>query len=243
MIRVSLYISGRLVTKTTFESYEVVLGRDPTCDVVIDNLGVSRRHARIFHNGDSWAVEDLGSSNGLHISGSQVRKHVLLDDDEFGIGKYTVKFEALAGAPIAAAAAMETATSASLSTLSGEHGDLTFALDRRDLDRILAKARAPSETETRVSRLTRIKPKKPPLVVLLKKGHSLAGTAKTSNIRLKGWFTPRRAALFVQENGRDLVISLSDSNRVKVNKVRVDSRTLADGDLIQIGKHRFIYSR
>jgi len=132
MIRVSLYISGRLVSKSAFERAEVVLGRDPTCDVVIDNLGVSRKHARIFHNGDTWAVEDLGSSNGIHMSGSSVRQHNLLDDDEFGIGKYTVRFEAL-GAPVGVAAEVAPVPAVASQPLADDHGDLTFALDRGDL--------------------------------------------------------------------------------------------------------------
>jgi len=243
MIRVSLFLSGRLVSKATFESAEVFLGRDPSCDVVIDNLGVSRRHARIFHAGDVWTVEDLGSSNGIHFQGSRVRKQALLADDEFGIGKYTVQFEALAGEPVAAAAtATAQAVSSISSPLSDEHGDLTFALDRGDLEKILEKARMPQATEQRAPRLTRVKPRNPIMIVPLSKGHYMAGKAKTSDIRLKGWFVPRRAAMFVREGGRDMVISLADRSRVKVNRKRVDSQALADGDVIQIGRNRFIYT-
>jgi hypothetical protein len=89
----------------------------------------------------------------------------------------------------------------------------------------------------------RLKPKKPQMVVRLERNHHMAGTAKGCDVRLKGWFTPRRAAMFVQEGGRDMVISLSDATRVKVNGKKVDSRTLADGDRIKIGRNLFMYKR
>src|SRR5262252_2602808 len=47
---------------------EVVLGRSPACDVVVDSPSVSREHLRIT----LWPrpfVEDLGSANGTRMGG------------------------------------------------------------------------------------------------------------------------------------------------------------------------------
>lgn len=48
-----------------------VIGRDPRCDIVLDELLVSRRHTRISPlAGGALAVEDLASANGTLATGS-----------------------------------------------------------------------------------------------------------------------------------------------------------------------------
>jgi pSer/pThr/pTyr-binding forkhead associated (FHA) protein len=48
-----------------FESgSELLLGRDPKCDVVLDNPNVSRIHAAIRYDGQSWTLRDQGSAQG-----------------------------------------------------------------------------------------------------------------------------------------------------------------------------------
>src|ERR1043166_3188722 len=45
----------------------IVIGRDRTCDVVLDHKSVSRRHVRIVPWKDRVIVQDLGSSNGVIV--------------------------------------------------------------------------------------------------------------------------------------------------------------------------------
>src|SRR5678815_3608789 len=35
---------------------EIVLGRGADCDIQVDRDSVSRRHARVFRNGDAWSL-------------------------------------------------------------------------------------------------------------------------------------------------------------------------------------------
>ena len=47
---------------------ELILGREHgSADLVIDDPGVSRRHARVLTDGAGVVVEDLGSSNGTYV--------------------------------------------------------------------------------------------------------------------------------------------------------------------------------
>ena len=48
---------------------EVTVGRAPENDVVVEEGGVSRRHARLVEAGGRWYVEDLGSLYGTHLNG------------------------------------------------------------------------------------------------------------------------------------------------------------------------------
>ncbi|MEA3374897.1 MAG: FHA domain-containing protein [Chloroflexota bacterium] len=50
----------------------LVLGRDPRNDIVISHPQVSRRHARITREGDTWVIEDLDSTNGTFVNGRPV---------------------------------------------------------------------------------------------------------------------------------------------------------------------------
>ncbi len=54
-----------------------VVGRDPACDLRIDDPDVSRRHARVEVRDDGVLVEDLGSKNGTTVDGEPVEGAVL----------------------------------------------------------------------------------------------------------------------------------------------------------------------
>ncbi len=54
-------------TKELLESEPIVIGREPNCDLVLNDRGVSRQHARLRFIQDSWQVEDLGSTNGIQL--------------------------------------------------------------------------------------------------------------------------------------------------------------------------------
>ena len=57
---------------------QVVIGRDLKADLVIASPAVSRRHARLILEGNSYALEDLGSSNGTFLNNQKLRKRTLL---------------------------------------------------------------------------------------------------------------------------------------------------------------------
>ena len=55
----------------------VRIGRDPGCDLRVEDHGVSRMHAEIFRAGEQWFVRDLGSSNGTYLDGGRVQEALL----------------------------------------------------------------------------------------------------------------------------------------------------------------------
>jgi pSer/pThr/pTyr-binding forkhead associated (FHA) protein len=58
---------------TTQLDGELVLGRDPTCAIVIDDDAyISQRHVRFFDIEGQPMVEDLGSTNGTFHNGSKL---------------------------------------------------------------------------------------------------------------------------------------------------------------------------
>ncbi len=81
---------------STSERYKIpsnglVLGRSVDCDVVLGYQSVSRRHARIWLDGDDLYIEDLGSSNGLEVNALRTMRGCLNDGDEVQIGEIRLR--------------------------------------------------------------------------------------------------------------------------------------------------------
>jgi diguanylate cyclase (GGDEF)-like protein len=65
-----------------------VIGRHPTCQVIVDDPSISRRHARVFlQNGELW-LQDLGSRNGTFIDGRHLEAKQLMDGTLLQIGHH-----------------------------------------------------------------------------------------------------------------------------------------------------------
>ena len=61
---------------------KVIIGRETTCDIVVNDRQVSRQHASISITPRGLLLEDLGSKNGTHYNGQQLEKPTLLNDGD-----------------------------------------------------------------------------------------------------------------------------------------------------------------
>ncbi|HEX8908953.1 MAG TPA: GGDEF domain-containing protein, partial [Anaeromyxobacteraceae bacterium] len=80
--------------------HEAVLGRDATCELVLDAEDVSRRHARVRGEGEGHLLEDLGSTNGTFVGGDRVATRTLRPGDQIRLGSVVLKY--LAGGDLEA---------------------------------------------------------------------------------------------------------------------------------------------
>jgi hypothetical protein len=69
-----------------------LVGRSPECDIFLDDVTVSRKHAELEHRGEQWTIRDLGSLNGTFVNRRRIESTELEDDDEVQIGKYRLTF-------------------------------------------------------------------------------------------------------------------------------------------------------
>ena len=66
---------------------EVVIGRAREARVRLDDVGISRRHARLVRTGPAaFTVEDTGSRNGVYVNGARVETAALAPGDHVQIG-------------------------------------------------------------------------------------------------------------------------------------------------------------
>lgn len=59
-------------TTLALHASAVLIGRAPSCTLVVDDDFASGRHARIFPHDRGWYVEDLGSTNGTWLGATRV---------------------------------------------------------------------------------------------------------------------------------------------------------------------------
>jgi two-component system cell cycle response regulator len=71
---------------------EVVIGRDPRCELPIGAADVSRRHARIVPEEDGHRVVDLGSTNGTWVNGRPVTSRKLMPGDRIELGSCVLRY-------------------------------------------------------------------------------------------------------------------------------------------------------
>lgn len=77
----------------TFEvGQSAVIGRDPSCEVVLRERAVSRRHAEIEWTYQGYVLRDLGSSNGTFVNAAEVDEILLMDDDLIEVGLVQMRF-------------------------------------------------------------------------------------------------------------------------------------------------------
>jgi pSer/pThr/pTyr-binding forkhead associated (FHA) protein len=74
------------------ENEQTTTGRRPESDVFLDDVTVSRSHARIERRGDSFFVQDDGSLNGTYVNGERVEETKLASGDEIQIGMFKLVF-------------------------------------------------------------------------------------------------------------------------------------------------------
>jgi pSer/pThr/pTyr-binding forkhead associated (FHA) protein len=68
-------------------------GRAEDNDLVLTDIGVSRRHARVLVQPDGVWIEDLGSGNGTYFEGGRINRQLLVHGDEVVIDPFLLRFD------------------------------------------------------------------------------------------------------------------------------------------------------
>lgn len=92
MAEIILTLRERELARYPIATLRTTIGRDPSCDVVIDNAGISRLHGSIEVVGDSFVLRDCDSQNGLTLNGEPCREARLVDGDTIGVNKFLLRF-------------------------------------------------------------------------------------------------------------------------------------------------------
>jgi sulfur carrier protein ThiS len=83
---------GRAGEHFTLNGDTTSIGRSPNADILLDDVTVSRDHARIRRRPDGLYIEDAASLNGTYVNRQRIESHRLEDGDELQIGKFKLTF-------------------------------------------------------------------------------------------------------------------------------------------------------
>lgn len=192
----------------------VVIGRADDNDVVLSDIGVSRRHARIIVEGDAVHVEDMGSGNGTWFRGERVERQLVDDGDEVVIDPFVLGFSVNGGDATGEVTAGADATVV-LGGLAEGSAKLTIVLPHAGSQQVYELAPGGSRTLGRSEKADIVLPE--PVASRL---HCDLG--ETAGI---WWLRDRDSA-----------------NGTFVNGARVREKVLADGDRIRIGSVEMRFS-
>lgn len=204
---------------------EIVIGRDEGVDIVISTPAVSRRHARVMMEGDGYAIEDLGSSNGTFVNGDRlIGRRKLQHGDEVRLGQaITLSYSApVTEEPGKTAVRPPTPAPATpshvMQTTVGEEVSLPAASGPRKLIVTIAGEQAKSYTLTK-STIT-------------------LGRTEDNDISIPSPIVSGKHARLEQASGGGYKLAVMPEARNPVlfeGRAIEGSRTLRHGDLLRIG--------
>ncbi|NNF15626.1 MAG: FHA domain-containing protein [Gammaproteobacteria bacterium] len=77
------------------ESHSYTIGRDPSCDICIDDDEISRTHALLEFIDSRWVIRDDNSKNGISVAGIATVESKLSNNTWIGLGSLALRFELL----------------------------------------------------------------------------------------------------------------------------------------------------
>ena len=221
--------------RTPVKSFEVVslgvsIGRGDDMDIVIDNVSVSRRQARIeMQTTGEWMVEDLNSANGTFLNGQRLTsRRPLAKGDEISFGKFSLFFDRALREPIQTRAI---GTKTDLPRPSD-----TFHMDQKDMERlqqaVAMRRRAHLKWEARGKEDTFY-------LERLERSAVLVGRSALCDLRVPAG--PKHHVLVLRNRTGYEVRNLSGWSRMRVNGDVATQAPLRGGDVIEINGLRLTF--
>jgi pSer/pThr/pTyr-binding forkhead associated (FHA) protein len=214
---------NQVIEKIVTEKRRISIGRTPDNDIVLNNKGVSRKHALIELNDEKALVIDNESLNGTFVNNRKISEEIIKDNDQITIGKYHLTFRQNVEREMP-----EIDLDGTMVLKTKKHREL-LEKDKRERE-LVSKAGCSilvGEANADISEFWLDKP-----VVTL-------GKSKYVNLRIKGFFISTIQAKITREKDGYVLTNLGKKGKTKVNGEKTDSRVLRNDDLIQIGKSVF----
>jgi general secretion pathway protein A len=90
--RILIGVNGATIAERELSVGRFIIGRTAGNDLQIDSKFISRHHAQIVTTAQSCVIEDLNSTNGIHVRSKRVRRRILNDGDVVQIGQHEIMY-------------------------------------------------------------------------------------------------------------------------------------------------------
>jgi ABC-type multidrug transport system ATPase subunit/pSer/pThr/pTyr-binding forkhead associated (FHA) protein len=90
--------AGMFVERSFDNGQRLVIGRSEECDIRLDGLLISNRHALVLNSNTELIIEDLNSTNGTYVNGARITGRKLIrSEDVIQIGPFVLRFDGQRG--------------------------------------------------------------------------------------------------------------------------------------------------
>jgi pSer/pThr/pTyr-binding forkhead associated (FHA) protein len=202
----------------------ITLGRDKGCQVVLSQQAVSRNHARISQEGNLFFLEDLGSAYGTQINSKPLpkgEKHRLRNGDVISIAQFDVTFTHVADLPMD----------------GGGRSDKTSFVARSLVKDAVRGIKSGEGPYFRVMN----GPRESERIEISDAQELVIGRDETADVVFKDDLISRRHVKLRRDWAGTHVEDLGSRNGIKVNKKKINRKTLKDSDELEVGNIRLLY--
>jgi pSer/pThr/pTyr-binding forkhead associated (FHA) protein len=213
----------KVIERIVTQNKRITIGRTSSNDIVLDNKGVSRKHAEIELGDDSALIIDNESLNGTFVNNRKINEEILKDNDRITIGKFNLVYHRDAPKDI------------KLSDLDG-----TMVLRTKKQKELLEKDKEEKEITAKAGcsvlwgeENTTVKR------FYLDKPVITFGKSKYVNIKVKGLLISKIQAKITREKDGHILMNLGRRGKTKVNGEEIQRYQLKNDDLIEVGKSVF----
>ncbi|NUN47501.1 MAG: FHA domain-containing protein [Candidatus Brocadiae bacterium] len=215
-MELTLMVDRKVLKHYSLDKDEVMIGRDKSCDIVIENVGISRKHTQLFRSGGVWILIDL-SENGTYVRGQRIAQYNLNDGDEFWMGKFSVLFREPQQSE-----SFKPAKAASHDNIEG-----TILVDQRAMERI-----AKERSSALAGYITFPRPDGKIETFTVMKTATWMGTEKSCDFRGAGFGVLKRHVLILRDTTAFVIYNLGKWKPAMINRKEFEEHVLKEGDVI-----------
>lgn len=224
MAEIIVKYEDKVIERVVTEKKRISIGRTNDNDIVIENRGVSRKHAMIEFNENAAVVIDNESLNGTFVNNRKITEEVLRDDDVITIGKYSLTYHAESSRdgddPADFDGTMVLNTKAQKKLLANDKVE-------REIVRKHGGSVLQGEENAEFSEYT------------IDRDVITIGKAKFAHVKVKGFWVSGIQAKIAKDKDGYTLINLGRKGKTKLNGEETERSLLKNGDLITIGKSTF----
>ncbi len=225
MAEIVVKFEDKVVERVVTEKKRISIGRTNDNDIVLENRGVSRKHAMIEFNNNAAVIIDNESLNGTFVNNRKITEEVLRENDVITIGKYALVYH-----PEATQAGSDEKQSL----------DGTMVLNTKKQKQLIETDRMEKQIVAKYGGSVLMGEENAEFAEYrLDREVTTVGKAKFVHVKAKGFFLAGIQAKIVNENHSFSLINLGKMGKVKVNGESTNRCLLKNGDIITVGKTTF----
>lgn len=223
MPEIVVKFNDKVIERVVTEKKRISVGRTKDNDIVLENRGVSRKHAQIEFTGEGALIIDNESLNGVFINSRRVTEELLRDNDVITIGKYTLEYHQDTDRPDKAG-----------------QMDGTMILNTKQQKQLVKEDKKDRELVSRIGGTVLVGLENARVAEFrIDSEVTTIGKAKFVHLKAKGFMLSGIQAKIVKEGKEYYIVNLGRKGKTKVNGEPATRTVLKNSDIIQVGKTTF----